>query len=70
MDASDKRISKKKGYVVFEGYRQDMETFARLIKNRQLQTVGNGRYLVKSRDQSGYARNVDGSYFVLDVLER
>lgn len=70
MDASVKRIGKEKGYVVFEGYRQDMETFARLIKNRQLQTVGNGRYLVKSRDQSGYARNVDGSYFVLDVLER
>lgn len=70
MDASVKRIGKEKGYVVFEGYRQDMETFARLIKNRQLQTVGNGRYLVKSRDQSGYARNVDGSYFVLDVLAR
>lgn len=70
MDASVKRIGKEKGYVVFEGYRQNMETFARLIKNRQLQTVGNGRYLVKSRDQSGYARNVDGSYFVLDVLER
>lgn len=70
MDASVKRIGKEKGYVVFEGYRQDMETFARLIKSRQLQTVGNGRYLVKSRDQSGYARNVDGSYFVLDVLAR
>lgn len=70
MDASVKRIGKEKGYVVFEGYRQDMETFARLIKNRQLQTVGNGRYLVKSQDQSGYARNVDGSYFVLDVLVR
>lgn len=70
MDASVKRIGKEKGYVVFEGYRQNMETFARLIKNRQLQTVGNGRYLVKSQDQSGYARNVDGSYFVLDVLAR
>lgn len=70
MDASVKRIGKEKGYVVFEGYRQDKETFARLIKNRQLQTVGNGRYLVKSQDQSGYARNVDGSYFVLDVLVR
>lgn len=70
MEASVKRIGKEKGYVVFEGYRQDMETFSRLIKNRQLQTVGNGRYLVKSQDQSGYARNVDGSYFVLDVLAR
>ena len=70
IDHTVKRISEEKGQVVFEGFRYDKATFARLIRDRQLQTVGNGRYLVKSDDSSGYAKNVDGSNFVLDVLVR
>ena len=71
IDDSIKRLEKESGEVVFWGNRYKKADFAKFfIKNAQLQTVGNGRYYIKNPDGSGYAQNSDGSYFVLDVLEK
>jgi hypothetical protein len=63
------KLAKEKGTIAFEGLNYTKEAFADLIKNRQLQTAGNGRYYVKSKFDGSYAKNPDGTYFVLDVLQ-
>ena len=71
VDESIKRLEKEGGEIIFQGERYKKADFAkRLIKSSQFQTVGNGRYYIKSRDGSGYAQNPDNSYFVLDVLAK
>ena len=63
------KLAKEKGTIAFEGLNYTKEAFAGLVKNRQLQTAGNGRYYVKSKFDGSYAKNPDGTYFVLDVLQ-
>lgn len=63
------KLAKEKGTIAFEGLNYTKEAFADLVKNRQLQTAGNGRYYVKSKFDGSYAKNPDGTYFVLDVLQ-